>query len=110
MGQSGLVHLMPVELAGWLLRSLHAEVGDWVLILSSQGHLPAGLAIRGPIGVNITLGLTHYSQEELDKVKEIAPQLVGRVKQACRLPRIQWGDPRASVREGRGRVLPPGFH
>ena len=75
MGQSGLVHLMPVEVAGWLLRSLHADVGAWVLILSSQGHLPAGLAMRGPIGVNITLGLTHYNNDELDKVKDCAPLL-----------------------------------
>jgi hypothetical protein len=66
--------------------------------------------MQGPIGVNVTLGLTHYNNGKLDKVKECAPLLVGRVKQACRLPRIQWGDPCASAREGRGRVLPPAFH
>ena len=105
LGQSGLVHLMPVELAGWLLRVLNAEAGVWVLILSTEGHLPAGLAMRGPMGVNITLGLTQYTSDELEKVKETSPFVVGRVKQSCHLPRVQWGEPRAAVREGRGYVF-----
>ena len=104
LGQSGLVHLMPVELAGWLLRVLNAEAGVWVLILSTEGHLPAGLAMRGSMGVNITLGLTQYTSDELEKVKETSPFVVGRVKQSCHLPRVQWGEPRAAVREGRGHV------
>ena len=103
-GTSPFLNVLPVEVAGWLLRGLNLEDGCWLLVLSRDVNLAAALSQREPMGTNVTLGLTDVDVQQMDMVKEKAEQVVSGVKQMCRLVRIQWGNGRAQA----GRT--GGFH
>ena len=96
-GPSKFLNVLPVEVAGWLIRGLNLEDGCWVLVLARRGSLAAALSQRGPIGINVTLGLTDVSVQQMDVVKERADDVVAAVKQMCRLVRIQWANGRAQA-------------
>lgn len=92
INNSEFVHIIPTEVAGYVLQCSDAVTGSWVLILSKDFSLAAGLCVRGPMGINATMGLTNIMVEDLEKVKESAPLAVSRLKQMSRLHRIKWGD------------------
>ena len=89
------MNILPVEVAGWLLRGLNLEDGCWLLVLSREISLAAALSQRGPLGTNVTLGVTDVDVQQMDQVTEKAQQVVSGVKQMCRLVRIQWANGRA---------------
>ena len=85
INESQYVHQLPTELAGWVLHSIGAATGVWVLILATDGSLAAGLATRGPCGLNVTLGLTDLQGTEMEKVTAMSTVVTAKVKQCCRL-------------------------
>ena len=69
-GPSNFVNILPVEVAGWLMRGLNLEDGCWLLVLARHGSLAAAMSQRGPLGTKVTLGLTDVSVQQMDVVKE----------------------------------------
>lgn len=99
INQSQYVHHLPTELAGWALKMIGAEPGVWVLILSTDASLPAGLAVRGPCGINLTLGLTALNVDQMEEVKAMSTVVIAKVKQCCRLHGIRYRGHSSSGRE-----------
>lgn len=97
MNSSEFVHVIPTEVAGYVLQCSDAGTGSWILIISKDLRLAAGLCLRGPFGINITMGLSDINVESIDKVKEAAPVAVAQLKQMSRLHRIKWNDCHAYV-------------
>jgi hypothetical protein len=65
MTRSELVHVLPVELVGWLLRHLDLDVEvPWVLLATADAgvKLAAAMLCRLPTNVNVVAGLTHLSE------------------------------------------------
>ena len=55
-GPLEFVHVMPVEVAGWLLRSIETCPACWVMVLSKNVTLAAALVMRAPVELNVVLG------------------------------------------------------
>jgi hypothetical protein len=61
VGATDLCYILPLEVAGFLLKRLGLQSGDWVMVCTSDslGQLGANLSIRGPVPINLVLGMTH---------------------------------------------------
>ena len=90
-GTSEHHYIMPTEVAGWLAESVGADNGQWVLILSRQCKLATGLVMRGPLCLNVVVGLTHLGTDAIETVKAMVPEVVAQVKLAARLHKVKWG-------------------
>ena len=88
--ESQYVHMMPLEVVGWLLRSVEAESGCWVMVLSRDVMLASQLSTRSPVPLNVVLGLSHLDVSDIDRVKELVPTVISKVKQCCRLHWVRW--------------------
>ena len=97
-GSSDFSHLMPVELAGWLMNQLPAAAGGafpWVLIATEDRHLrlPTALLMRGPVTASCVCGLTTEKQDSTVKVRLdglIADQVIPRARAMDGLQAIKW--------------------
>lgn len=98
--ESQYVYMLPTEVAGWLLRAVDVNEGSWVLLMSPDVTLACGLAQRGPIGLNVTVGLTHLNVANMEEVKAAVPVVISKVKTICRLHRIRWGGQSAHCAPG----------
>ena len=90
-GPSEYVHLMPVEVAGWLMKHSDIEAGCWVMVLSRNVTLAAALVMRAPVEVNVVLGLSHLNVGAMEQVKDMVPTLVSSLKLHSRLHQVRWG-------------------
>ena len=95
---------MPTEVAGWLIRELDIPTGGWVLLLSRETTLAVGLCMRGPIGINVTVGLMQHDVSAIEEIKSLVPAVTAAVKQHARLHRIRWKGHTACVRRIGGRA------
>ena len=89
--------LLPIEVAGWMLKCLNLQGGCWLLVLSRDIGLGVALSQMGPVGTNVTLGLTDVDDQQMDVVTEQAMQVVSGVNLMCHLGRMQWDKTRAWV-------------
>lgn len=65
-GPSRYAKLLPVEVLGWLLRSLLVFEGCWVLIGTADDscEIATQLSMRGPVSVNVVVGhMLHRNNE-----------------------------------------------
>ena len=83
--------LMPLEVAGWVLRLGKLQMGDWVLVVSTDVRLPVGLLMRGPEPMNVTLGLLDVGDHEMERVQQTVDPIKGNVRQQTTLRLIRWG-------------------
>ena len=62
MAAAGHFDVLPVEVAGWWLRRLHVDGGDWVMVVSqdTNGTLAVQTLSRLLIGVNVSACMTKF--------------------------------------------------
>ena len=92
---SSYANMIPVEVAGWMMRRLAVSDTNWVLVLSTDDmcELTAQLVMRAPVWVNVCLGLSMMKNIPGDmlKVESLATNyLIPAIKEANGLPSINW--------------------
>ena len=80
-----------------MLKCLNLQGGCWLLVLSRDIGLGVALSQMGPVGTNVTLGLTDVDDQQMDIVTKQAMQVVSGVNLMCHLGRMQWDKRRAWV-------------
>ena len=94
--------VLPIEVAGWLLKCLDVPQGCWLLVMSRDVSLAVALSQMGPVGTNVTLGLTDVDDQQMDIVTEQALHVVSGMNLMCHLGRMQWEEGLAWVGLERG--------
>lgn len=88
-------HLITNELLGWFMRKLGVVDNAWVLIVTPDNscELAAQMVIRGPLPVNVCLGLSTLTNMAADMlvVERLAiNNLIPAIKEADALPNAMW--------------------
>jgi hypothetical protein len=99
---SPLVGGLPVEVAGWVGSLIGLKSQEWVLVLGEERWLPAHLALRGPVALNVVWGCLHLKDPTEAALRRKAEDLRGAMRQLGRQPQPKY------TRDGnpphRGRV------
>ena len=110
--KSDFVNIVPVEVAGWMMRRSPSEGTrvPWVLVLTDdlEGRLAAGLITRGPVVCSVTMGLTQYlgGAADVERLQTVACETVGpKMKAADALVPLTWDRAPSQL-----HTLPPLVH
>ena len=104
---SPLVGGLPVEVAGWVGSLIGLKSQEWVLVMGEERRLPAHLALRGSVALNVVWGCLHLKDPTEAALRREAEDLRGAMRQLGRQPQPKYtrdGNPphrgRVSRREG----------
>ena len=97
-GHSDFSHVMPVEIAGWLMNQLPAAVGggfQWVLLGTEDRHLrlPTALLMREPVTASCVCGLLTEKQDPTVKARLdtlITEEVIPRARTMDSLLALKW--------------------
>ena len=106
---TGLYHLLPLEVGWWFLWRCGVQPGNWVVLVTNKPNIVGSLAVRAGVGISILWGL---SEVEVDDTADLTPYvdaLQAQVRVADGLPPVHWNQssqpsPPCQVLHG-GRVL-----
>ena len=87
--------LMPVEIAGWVLKQVKVEQGDWVLAVGDDVRMAVSLLMRGPVPLNVTLGVLSIGDRENAQVQKLIEPIKGAVRHQHSLRHFSWEERRA---------------
>ena len=81
VNDSDLCYMLPLEVCGWFLGKMGVSRGDWVLISTNDSFasLGANLVIRGPVGINVVVGMTHLQHNPVSFVYFRCPLMCGSI-------------------------------
>ena len=70
VNESDLAFLLPVEVGGFFIKRLGVQRGDWVLTTTTDNvaTFAAHLSQRGPVPVNMVVGMTHLGSNQVSFV------------------------------------------
>ena len=86
---------MPIEIAGWVLKQLKVEQGDWVLAVSDDVRLAVSLVMRGPAPVNVTMGHLGIGDQESAQLQKLIEPIKGTVRHLHSLRLLSWEEGRS---------------
>ena len=93
LGSMLLTNVIPLELAGFLLRRAKVPSGAWVLVISASDLLPGSLVTRLAVGINVVQGVVTSETTEFGKkqvMDHFGQELCQSVAQANAAAPIQW--------------------
>ena len=91
--ETGLYHVLPLELAWWWLFRSGLQPGGWVLLLGNKANLAGALAVRAGAGLNLTWGVLDVDGEDVGELDPHVTELQRQVKIADGLPPVNWIQP-----------------
>ena len=67
VGKSDQRYDLPAEVCGWMMRKFGLKENDWVLLCTADHHttLACNLVIRGPVVVNLVVGISDMTSSKV---------------------------------------------
>ena len=87
---TGLYHLLPLEVAWWFLWKCNIQPGSWVVVITNKPNLVGSLAVRAGVGLNLLWGVSEVEVEDTTDLNPYVDALQAQVRVADGLPPVQW--------------------